>query len=100
MLNSMFELQYRLLTDEEISQVLNEMPGWVIEEGELVNLFAFNTYKDGLVFAMAVGHLADKLDHHPDLLIGYRTVRVALSTHSVNGLSPYDVELARQIDTL
>lgn len=100
MLKQMFALEYRLLTESELEQALAALPGWSIENGLLVKRFEFKTYKDGLVFAMAVGHMADKLDHHPDLTIGYAKLQVAMSTHAVGGLSPYDVELARLIETL
>jgi 4a-hydroxytetrahydrobiopterin dehydratase len=96
----MFPLEYRILTDDELKKALETLPGWSVEDGQLVKRFEFKTYKDGLVFAISVGYLADKLNHHPDLTIGYAKVKVSLSTHDVKGLSPYDVELATQIKAL
>ena len=29
----------------------------------------------------------EKTDHHPDLIVNYRTVRIEMSTHDVGGLS-------------
>jgi 4a-hydroxytetrahydrobiopterin dehydratase len=49
---------------------------------------------------MAVGHFADRMDHHPDLYIGYQKVEVAMNTHDLDGISTYDMELARLIETL
>jgi 4a-hydroxytetrahydrobiopterin dehydratase len=60
----------------------------------------FDTYKSGLVFASAVGFIADKLDHHPDLLIGYKVVTITVSTHSEGGLTELDFHLACQVDAL
>ena len=94
------ELAYRLLTDSEIQDGLKSAAGWAIEGDLLAKTFTFKTYKDGLVFAAAVGFVADKLDHHPDITISYAKVKVAVNTHSVGGLSPYDFELARQVDGL
>ncbi len=90
----------RLLTDTELSDGLVELDGWGIEDGKLAKRFTFKTYKDGLVFAVAVGYVADNLDHHPDMEIGYAKVRVAVDTHTVGGLSPLDLELARRVDSL
>ncbi|MCH8992880.1 MAG: 4a-hydroxytetrahydrobiopterin dehydratase, partial [Acidobacteria bacterium] len=45
-------------------------------------------------------HLADELNHHPDLFIGYQRVRVALSTHDAGGLTAYDFEMARRIQAI
>jgi len=90
------ELEYRKLTDEELQAGL--LPGWSVVGGQITKTFAFEAYKDGIVFAAVVGHLADRMDHHPDITIGYRKVTVAVDTHAVQGLSPYDLELARRIE--
>ena len=91
-------LEYRLLSDEELNTALAALDGWKLGDGQIVKQFEFKTYKDGLVFAVAVGYLADKLDHHPDITIGYAKVKVGMNTHAVKGISPYDTELARQIE--
>ncbi len=94
------ELVYRNLSEAELAQGLAQLDEWVIEEGKLAKSFGFENYLDGIAFASAVGFLAERLDHHPDLEIGWRRVRVAMNTHAVEGLSPYDLELARRIDGL
>lgn len=96
----MAKLEYRKLSDEEVAQELEALPEWSVEKGQVTREVTLKTYKDGLVFAVAVGHLADRLDHHPDLLVTYAKVKISVNTHSVEGLSPYDFELARQIDAL
>ena len=94
------ELEYRKLSQDELETELQTVPGWSLENEKLARQFEFKTYKDGLVFGVAVGHVADKLNHHPDLEIGYGTVRVSVSTHDVGGISPYDFELARRVEIL
>ncbi len=96
----MSALVYRKLDESEITDHLGRLTEWVREGEELVRTIEFKTYKDGAVFASAVAFLADALDHHPDLSIGYKKVTIRMSTHSVSGLSPYDFELARRIDHL
>ena len=44
-----------------------------------------------------VGASAEKLDHHPDIDLRWRTVTFGLSTHSVGGVSQLDIDLARLI---
>lgn len=94
------ELAYRKLDESEAQSALRALDGWSILEGKLSKSFDFKAYKDGVVFASAVGFVADKLNHHPDIHIGYGKVSVAVNTHDVGGLSPYDFELARRIDSL
>lgn len=90
----------RKLGEAEISQQLENFDGWTVEEGKLHKKFTFDSYKAGLVFATAVGHHADRIDHHPDLFIGYQHVVIDLNTHDVGGISTYDFALASIIETL
>ena len=96
----MSDLAYIKLADDEIATRIAALDGWAVENGLLTKKFAFKTYKDGVVFAAAVGHVADKLNHHPNITVGYAKVSISVNTHDVGGLSPYDFELARRIDTL
>jgi 4a-hydroxytetrahydrobiopterin dehydratase len=41
--------------------------------------------------------LAEALNHHPDLIVGWRKVTVRLSTHSAGGLTGLDFVLAAQL---
>ena len=44
--------------------------------------------------------IADRLDHHPELLSIYTIIRIRLSTHDASGLTHKDFELAAEIDSL
>jgi 4a-hydroxytetrahydrobiopterin dehydratase len=94
------ELEYRKLSEAEIASELETLPHWTSDGTEIEKQYGFDAYLDGLAFAGAVGFLAEKLDHHPDLHVGWRKVRVKMNTHAVDGLSPYDFELARRIEGL
>jgi 4a-hydroxytetrahydrobiopterin dehydratase len=93
-------LEYRQLSGDEITQGVAELDKWDVEGERLAKSFEFSSYKDGVAFATKVADIADEMDHHPDLEIGYKKVRVSMNTHSVGGLSPYDLELARRIDAM
>ncbi|MFZ4507558.1 MAG: 4a-hydroxytetrahydrobiopterin dehydratase [Fimbriimonas sp.] len=88
------------LTADEIRTEVQTLEGWIATESLVSKKFTFATYKDGVVFANSVAYLADKLNHHPDMVIGYAKVTVSISTHDVGGLSELDFELARRIDGL
>jgi 4a-hydroxytetrahydrobiopterin dehydratase len=40
------------------------------------------------------------MNHHPDLLVGWRKVTMRVSTHSAGGLTELDVALAREADRI
>lgn len=94
------ELAHVKLNDGQIATALTKLEGWSIEDGNLTKTFVFDRYPDGPDFAVKVGQIAEELNHHPDIHIGYRKVRVAVHTHDVGGLSPYDFELAKRIDAI
>jgi 4a-hydroxytetrahydrobiopterin dehydratase len=49
----------------------------------------------------AIADAAEAADHHPDVSLTYPgRVRVALTTHAVDGLSTHDIDLARHISQL
>ena len=50
----------------------------------------------GLVNKIAL--LSERADHHPDLLIRWNKVSVALSTHSEGGITEKDLSLAEEIE--
>ena len=90
----------RKLDDLEISQHLGQVDGWSVQNGKLHKRFELDSYKAGLVFAMAIGHHADQIDHHPDMFIGYQYVEIGLNTHDVGGISTYDFVLLNLIEGL
>ncbi|MCG9895663.1 MAG: 4a-hydroxytetrahydrobiopterin dehydratase [Fimbriimonadaceae bacterium] len=88
------------LSDEALNQGLESLTGWDLQDGMLRREFTFAAYASGVVFAAAVGHVADGMDHHPDILIGYRKVVVSTVTHDAGGLTELDLRLARRISEL
>lgn len=88
------------LTSEEIEAQLAKLVGWSVRGDKIAKHFTFDSYASGCVFANAVGCVADAIDHHPDILIGYRKVDVSVNSHDVGGISAWDFELAARIDAL
>ena len=88
------------LNDDQLADHLATVPGWSVVDGKLSRVFEFDSYSAGVLFAAAVAHAADKMDHHPDLTIGYQKVTLAVNTHDVGGISPLDFELARKVEAL
>ena len=81
-------------TVEEAEMRLKDLPGWVLQSGSIQKDFRFKSYLAGLDFAYSLGKIAEKENHHPDLFIGWRRVRVILSTHAIKGLSQNDFVMA------
>jgi 4a-hydroxytetrahydrobiopterin dehydratase len=90
--------QKGLSTETEIKAALEELPGWKREAKALVRTYDLKGFKAAMAFAGTVGELADRADHHPDILIQYSKVTLTLWSHDKNGLTDRDLRLARQIE--
>ena len=86
------------LNDESIEGWLAGRKGWKRKEEKLTKEFRFPSFRDSIVFINRVASLADELDHHPDIHISYSTVNLSLTTHSANGLTDKDIQLAERVD--
>ncbi len=89
-----------LLSDADVAAALADLPGWERTGDEIVKTFERASFPDAIGFVVRVGFLAEAADHHPDLDVRWRRVRVALTTHDAGGLTGRDVELARAIEAL
>ncbi|NKN32849.1 4a-hydroxytetrahydrobiopterin dehydratase [Marichromatium bheemlicum] len=89
----------RPLPQQEIDRRLNEtLPRWRHQHGELRRDYRTAGWQATLLAANAVGHLAERAWHHPELELGYDRLQVRLSTHSAGGVTELDLALAEQIE--
>jgi 4a-hydroxytetrahydrobiopterin dehydratase len=88
------------LADAEIAAALEALDGWAREGDEIIKTFECATFADAISFVVRVGFLAEAADHHPDIDIRWRKVRIALTTHSANGLTNRDLDLAGEIESI
>lgn len=86
------------LDDGALQSVLAQLPGWSRDGNALAKEFRFQGFRPGIHFVNRIADVADAVDHHPDLEIGYGRVKVSLSTHDEGGITDLDVDLARRIE--
>ena len=79
-------------------KILTHLSGWKLQNGQISKEYKFSTYLAGLQFAFDVGQLAEKEDHHPEILVKWRKVRLTFWTHSINGLSMNDFIMAAKVE--
>ncbi|MEV4612164.1 4a-hydroxytetrahydrobiopterin dehydratase [Kitasatospora sp. NPDC049258] len=86
------------LTDDEITAGLAGLPQWHREGDSIVRTAETASFPTAILVVDAVAQDAERLDHHPDIDIRWRTLRFVLSTHSEGGLTSLDLTLAALID--
>ncbi len=89
-----------MLTDEQISERLGDVPGWSRQGDSIVHVQTLADFRAAVLYVGAVAYLAEAANHHPDITIEWSKVTLTLSTHSAGGLTVNDFALAEQINRL
>jgi len=89
------------LSDDEIADALDDLPGWSHEDDRLKKTYEFSDFRAAISFIVRLSFYAEEMMHHPELENVYNTVSIALTTHDADGqVTEMDVELASRIEDL
>jgi 4a-hydroxytetrahydrobiopterin dehydratase len=90
------------LPRERVEALLAELGGgWEAVDGaRLERLYRFPNFRAALDFTVRVGELAEKVNHHPDVQLGWGKVKLILFTHKIGGLTETDFVFAAKADRL
>lgn len=85
-----------------VQELLALLPEWqAVGDGKsIAKTFRFKNFYETLGFVNAIGWMANRQDHHPDLEVGYNRCVVHWSTHDVGGLSMNDFICAARVEAI
>ena len=86
-------------TDENIKGQLS-LVNWQEVGGKLERVVKLKNFSEAMLLVNRVAKLAEKLNHHPEILINFNKVTFTLFTHSENDITEKDFEAARKIESL
>jgi 4a-hydroxytetrahydrobiopterin dehydratase len=86
--------------DTGIEGWLQEHKGWSREGQAVVRTYDLPSFPAAIGFVVQLSILAEKHDHHPDIDIRWKRVRVLWTTHDAGGLTRLDLTLAEAADEL
>ncbi|MCK2212541.1 4a-hydroxytetrahydrobiopterin dehydratase [Actinomadura sp. ATCC 31491] len=84
----------------DVESRLKELPAWRREGDEIRRSVTAPDFPTAIRIVDAVAVQAEKLNHHPDIDIRWRTLHFALTTHDQGGLTGLDFTLAALIDAV
>ena len=87
----------RLLSDEEITRALGNLPGWRRDGDSLLSSYDAPDFPTAVQLIVEAGDEAEQMGHHPDVDLRWKLTHWKLSTHSAGGLTQLDIELAHRI---
>lgn len=88
------------LSPERAQELVKNLHGWSLDGQAIQRGFRFKNFTETIDFVNRIAELAERENHHPDLLVQYNKLTVTLSTHAIGGLSENDFILAAKIDAL
>ena len=94
----MSQTKYKKLSGNELDEIVKSMSGWEVEDEKLQKIFKFSNFVEAFGFMTKIALEAEKINHHPEWSNVYNTVVVKLSTHDADGITDYDIKLAKIID--
>jgi 4a-hydroxytetrahydrobiopterin dehydratase len=89
-----------LYNEISASQKVSELDNWLFVNNSLEKKYVFKDFASALAFINAVGILAEKQNHHPEIHNIYNKVQLRLSTHDSDGVTDKDFDLAKAIDCI
>jgi len=90
------------LPSPRLRELVAQLPGWELGpvDADLRKDFKFSDFASALCFVNALGWMAERENHHPDLELGWGRCRVRFSTHDVGGISMNDFICAAKTEAL
>jgi 4a-hydroxytetrahydrobiopterin dehydratase len=76
------------------------LPNWTLHDNALERVYHASSYLDALECLNKIARQAETANHHPDLLLSWRTLTVRYWTHTAQGVTALDFELAQQVERI
>ncbi|HEY2455870.1 MAG TPA: 4a-hydroxytetrahydrobiopterin dehydratase [Candidatus Acidoferrum sp.] len=88
------------LTENEVQQQLQQTKGWTLANGKLHKAYECKDFVDAFGKITQVALVAESMNHHPEWFNVWNKVVIDLNTHSVQGISSLDFQLAAKINEI
>lgn len=86
------------LSAEQIERQIQNLKGWSTDGRKIERTYSIR-HVQGAAFIMHIAAIQNDFGHHSDATLGYKNVRVAISSSDIGGyVAEHDIELARQIE--
>jgi 4a-hydroxytetrahydrobiopterin dehydratase len=88
------------LSPDDVAAALRDLPLWSGDADGLRRTVELPSFRDAVAAINAIADVAEEMDHHPDVDLRWRTLHLALVSHSAGGVTELDLALARRLDAL
>ncbi len=89
-----------VLEPDVLTKQLTGLAGWAGDTKAIRRTYAAPDFPTAIRIVDAVAEVAEQMNHHPDIDIRWRKLHFSNATHSVGGVTRFDIELAQRIDEI
>lgn len=90
----------KALSPRQVSNRLAKLDQWAECGGSIQRTFQFADFLTSMKFVNEVAVAAERVQHHPDILVRWNKVSLTLSTHDAGGITEKDFAFAADADRL
>ena len=76
------------------------LPSWSVHGKRIERTYDFADYWETIAFVNAIAFVANREDHHPELVVNYDKIVVRFDTHSAGGITENDFICAARLEAL
>jgi 4a-hydroxytetrahydrobiopterin dehydratase len=86
-----------IITEEQKNIIVGD---WKEVKNNLIKTFRFKDYKGVMSFVNSVMKIADKQNHHPNMVVHYDNVKISITDHEEGGVSDKCYKFVRSVNKL
>ena len=86
------------LTKSDIEKIIKtDLKDWKYTDSKIVRFIPRSSNLSFGTIVKEIWDYAEKVDHHPDILLTYSGVKITLFTHDQSGVTEKDIKFARSL---
>lgn len=94
------ELENEVLDLETLEDQLADLDGWEYDGRFIHKTYHHPGFAAAMEFVNKVAEIAERINHHPDIIINYKNVQLRCWTHKKNAVTKADIALATEVEQL
>ena len=83
-----------LVEKNKINEALKKLNEWEFKKNAISRSFKFSAYMDGISYVHSLALLAEEQNHHPDISIGWCSVKIEFTSHDLGGVTENCIKMA------
>ena len=89
-----------LLSNVEANKQLKLLDGWSLDSNAIKKEYIFDSYMKSIRFINLLAEKAEKNNHHPDLIVGWRKINLVFTSHDLGGVTQLCIKMAQEAEKI